>query len=463
MVGPNGAGKSTLLALIAGELPPSSGRIFLDPPGASVALCRQEVDTPTPEIEAFAEAVDGRSRRWMGRLDIDPGSLPRWDSLSPGERKRWQLAAALAADPVFLLLDEPTNHMDQEGRRLVEAALTRFSGVGLVISHDRAFMDRLTRRTLRVEQGDLRLWGAPYSLARDGWSAEEEAARERHASFRKEEKALRRRLADERRAAEKKEAGFKRKLKKAGPRDHDATSMAAKGKHRSGKAAGQKRRTVIRSAMERAGSTAAETVPEKALGGSIFFDYEPSPKRRLFHFSGPLVAGDSVLSPQVEADVLREDRIRLVGPNGAGKSTLLHALVAGSGLPAHRVLHLPQELTREGGTELLRSLGGLSGERRGRVLTVVAALGVDPDHLLSSGRPSPGEARKLALALGLGTGVWALVLDEPTNHLDLPAVETVESALDAYPGALVLVTHDQTFGERTTRTTWRMAGGMLRI
>jgi ATPase subunit of ABC transporter with duplicated ATPase domains len=94
---------------------------------------------------------------------------------------------------------------------------------------------------------------------------------------------------------------------------------------------------------------------------------------------------------------------------------------------------------------------------------VVAALGVDPDELLMSARPSPGEARKLAIAMGLGTGAWVLVLDEPTNHLDLPAVERIESALEAYPGALILVTHDETFGSRTTETTWRLEGGELSV
>jgi ATPase subunit of ABC transporter with duplicated ATPase domains len=96
-------------------------------------------------------------------------------------------------------------------------------------------------------------------------------------------------------------------------------------------------------------------------------------------------------------------------------------------------------------------------------LAIVAALGVDPDDLLASAHPSPGEARKLAIALGLGVGAWVMVLDEPTNHLDLPAVERIESALDAYPGALLVVTHDDTFGTRTTNTIWRLESGMLSV
>lgn len=375
VVDPNGAGKSTLLSLIAGELPPTAGQVVLDPAGSAVFRCRQEVDTPTPGIEAFADATDGTSRKWLGRLRIDPAGLDRWHALSPGERKRWQLGAALASDPNILLLDEPTNHLDPGARGTVEAALARFDGVGLVISHDRGLLDRLTSGTLQVEHSALRLWSAPYSVALEAWTAEEAAAWERHAAVRRQEKALRRRLADERRAADQRDARFKRQTRKAAPKDHDARSMAAKGRHESGSVAGQRRRTVIRGALERT-ETAAAAALKKDLGASIFFDYEPSPRR----------------------------------------------------------LHLPQELTREEGVQLLMS-----------------------------GRPSPGEARKLAMALGLGVGAWGMILDEPTNHLDLPAVERIESALDAYPGALVMVTHDETFAVRTTTTTWELDSGVLTV
>jgi ATPase subunit of ABC transporter with duplicated ATPase domains len=95
------------------------------------------------------------------------------------------------------------------------------------------------------------------------------------------------------------------------------------------------------------------------------------------------------------------------------------------------------------------------------VLSLVAALGVDPEQLRASAQPSPGEARKLRIALGLGQHAWALVLDEPTNHLDLPSIERLEAALSAYPGALVLVTHDDALAARLTTERWHVEWGRV--
>jgi ATPase subunit of ABC transporter with duplicated ATPase domains len=105
----------------------------------------------------------------------------------------------------------------------------------------------------------------------------------------------------------------------------------------------------------------------------------------------------------------------------------------------------------------------LPSEPRGRLLSLVAALGVDPDRLLVTDAPSPGEARKVRVAYGLATGAWLLVLDEPTNHLDLPAIERLEGALAVYPGALLLVTHDGALAGRLTRTTWHLADGRVDV
>jgi ATPase subunit of ABC transporter with duplicated ATPase domains len=202
----------------------------------------------------------------------------------------------------------------------------------------------------------------------------------------------------------------------------------------------------------------------KEKGRAVFVDYVAAPANRVFLLDrATLCAGKEALLTDVHLIVNRDSKIRVAGLNGAGKTTLLNALVAASHLPADRILHLPQELTREDGIAILESLRVLPPASRARVLTLAAGLGLDPARVLASQSPSPGEARKLALADGLGRQVWACVLDEPTNHLDMPAIERLEEALAEYPGALVMVTHDEPLARRVTREEWRVESGRVSV
>jgi ATPase subunit of ABC transporter with duplicated ATPase domains len=150
------------------------------------------------------------------------------------------------------------------------------------------------------------------------------------------------------------------------------------------------------------------------------------------------------------------------GPNGSGKTTLLEALLRSSAHP-ERALYVPQELSREERAEATSRLRELGPEARGRVLSIFAALGSEPERILraEAAHLSPGEARKLILAEALSREVLALVMDEPTNHMDLPSIERLEAALGAYPGAIVLVTHDDAFAKSVTTRSLRVAFGTV--
>jgi ATPase subunit of ABC transporter with duplicated ATPase domains len=462
IVGANGSGKTTLARLIAGQLAPSSGsvRISLDQP--AIVVCEQRVDEISPEIHALA-SDEGRARRFLGLLRLDPETLGRWTSLSSGERKRWQLAAALAVAPDVLIVDEPTNHLDAEARSLVVTALGRHAGIGLVISHDRELLDTLTKSTLRIAGGSARLFPGSYTRARALWEEEARLLADERSARVQERQKLRRRLA----AEQEKLAGAKRNLsskkRMKDKHDHDARGVGAKIRAQRAEASIGRGVGVARAELERAEDRVGEIAIEKSLGRSLFVDFQAAHKPHVLEISADEIrVGQRVLLRNVKLAVGREDKIRLTGPNGAGKTTLLRAIVEQAS-PRDRILYLPQELDITAARGFRRRVDDLSHQNRGRLLSFLAALGVDPDHMLASAEPSPGETRKLAIAFGLWEHASALVLDEPTNHLDLPSIERLEQALVAYPGAILLVSHDRTFAERTTRGIWSIEGDVLRV
>ncbi|NMO21020.1 ABC-F family ATP-binding cassette domain-containing protein, partial [Pyxidicoccus fallax] len=428
----------------------------------TLRLCHQEVEALTPDITEFAESWDSLARRLHGQLGLDVTALERWPTLSPGERKRWQVGAALAAEPHVLLLDEPTNHLDAEARAWLIAALKRFRGIGIVVSHDRSLLEALTTSTLRVHGGSARLWPGPYSAAQQHWQAEREAEVAAYQGARAEQRRAAQLLDQARR--EQQSANAARSGRKLDKHDSDSRGMGVKNtvgwaEDRAGRRVG-----VLRRELERVSDGIGEFAPDKTMGRSVFVGYVRSPNPWIFTLDVPsLGAGDVELLGPVNLSVGREARVRIEGPNGAGKSTLVRALLENARVPLERVLYLPQDVGAEEARATLDAVRALPPEERGRVLSLVAALGVDPERLLASEQPSPGEARKLLIARGLGQHAWALVLDEPTNHLDLPSIERLEAALREYPGALLLVTHDAAFARACTSESWRVEHGQVTV
>ncbi|MCB9760049.1 MAG: ABC-F family ATP-binding cassette domain-containing protein [Alphaproteobacteria bacterium] len=463
LIGGNGAGKTTLLRLLAGQLAPQAGRIRVEPEGAPVRLCPQTVVALDEAIEAFSWSWDRPACRLRGLLDLDPEALARWPSLSPGERKRWQIGAALAEEPAVLLLDEPTNHLDAEGRALLLRALQEHRGVGVVVSHDRALLDALTTATVRVHRGGAILHAGPYTEARARWIEAE--AQQLHAltAMQQARRDLRQRLDQQRRsqAAAGRQISARRRMK--GPQDADGRSVNRKGRAMNAEQSLGRGVGVLRAQVERAEAALTEVhhTPEK--GRAIALPFAEARRSSLGRLDRAVVAvGGRALLQDVHLELYRDSRVRVTGRNGAGKTTLLRAFLDDNPALAREALWLPQELAPDAGEALLETLTALPPEPRSAVMNLLAALGVDPAALLRAARPSPGEARKLALALGLGQPHALVVLDEPTNHLDLPAIERLEDALAAFPGAVLLVSHDAAFADRVTTERWHVEGGRVR-
>jgi ATPase subunit of ABC transporter with duplicated ATPase domains len=458
VVGANGAGKTTLLRLLAGELASTTGTLVVHselPP----LLVHQHVDGPSETVLAFAATWDATAARLRGRLELDPDDLLSdlgrgWGALSPGTRKRWQLAAALAQRPDVLLLDEPTNHLDAAAGELVLAALARFDGLGLVVSHDRTVLERLADRTLRLRDGSATLHPGSYLAASDGWRAEEVAAAAAHRRAVRHLRRERTLLADVRRERHSAEARMRRDRRLAGHTDPDAREAVRRSAQRKAEAELGARVRQHHGRVTRAETALSTLAVDREPGAALTFHHQASGRRVLAQLDGPVRhAGDDVWLEEVHIALHRGERVHVLGANGAGKTSLLTALLAE--LPRTEVAaRLPQELPDP--HDVVAGLRALDPTTRGRVLGAVAALGVDPDRILVTDDPSPGEARKLALALLLVSDASVLVLDEPTNHLDLPSIERLGEGLTAWPGALLLVTHDNTLAAATTTSRWHV-------
>jgi ATPase subunit of ABC transporter with duplicated ATPase domains len=458
LVGPNGAGKSTLLSILAGHRAPDGGHVERVPSDMRIALVPQlgELDET---VRQFAEAVDRPALRWRGRLRLD--SLERWRTLSFGERKRWQLAAALWTEPDVLLVDEPTNHLDAQAAEQLVSVFERLETISLLVSHDRALLERLTTRTLRLRGGRLDDGGGPLSEASARWVEQEASTRAEHARLgrgvERLNDSLRRQRATLANVTRRRSAGARMKSK----RDSDARSMGedflaerAQGASARSVRRIEAQRRKLESARAELSPLLAELVtlelPGSRCPASVVARLEPqvrgtSDGRHLFTVDAPY-------------ELARDARLAITGPNGSGKSTLLKLLRASATVPSERVVEMPQELSTVEAQRCLSHVAALPRLERGRVLQWAHALGLEPEALLRSRSPSAGEARLLQLALQLQTGPWLVLLDEPTNHLSLELIERLEVALASLSCAVVVVSHDQRLADAVASTVCTLPG-----
>ena len=459
VVGANGAGKSTLLRLAMGQLAPESGAI--DAPRRAI-YCAQRTDSPPDGWARFADAWDREACELRGRLNVDSECGERWSLLSHGERKRAQIAHALWEAPELLAIDEPTNHIDAEARSLLVDALSRYPGVGLLVSHDQALLDELCQQCIWLDPPRSRVFSGGYTSAAQQRGEEREVALRERAKVVSESKRLKRETAKRReRAAAEHQARSKRGLSR---KDSDAREKIDRARVTDGGAGGSLRQLSSREA--RVEARLAETQVGKEVEAGIWLDGSRSRRDTVLNIAaGALPLGDGRVLHWPDLRVRPEDRLVLTGPNGAGKSTWLHHIRPRLNVADERVVFLPQEVSANAAVELLESLRQLPRATLGHVMNVVSRLGSKPARLLESRQPSPGEVRKLLLALGIAHSPHVIVMDEPTNHLDLPSIEALQRALADCPCALILVSHDPAFIKAVRAAPWTLepAGDQVQL
>ncbi len=458
LVGANGSGKTTLLRLAVGELEPDAGHVLRK---GRAALCRQRTDFRPDGWERFSNAGDADAARLEGVLGIRPDWWERWETLSHGERKRAQIAVALWDEPEMLLVDEPTNHLDGESGAMVREALASFRGVGILVSHDRRLLDDICRNIVFIEPPDVFEISGNYSEA-----AGQKALGEEHQ--RRQRGAAKDELAKLQREASRRQAEAARSVHRLSKRHLHRNDPDGRGKldlaRLTGKdaIAGNFARQ-IRSRVERAEEKLDSIGFKKEYDLAYHIDGERSSRDVLLRLEqGMLQLGPAETLAFPDLVVGPADRIGLSGPNGTGKSSFIRHLLGRLDLPSGRVVYLPQEILIDEGERLIREVRSLSTGDLGRVLAFVSCLGTRPERLLRGDLPSPGEIRKILLALGIARRPHLIVMDEPTNHLDLPAIELLERALRDFPGALILVSHDVRFLDALATVRWRFertAGG----
>jgi len=473
LAGPNGAGKTTLLRAISGETSLQAGdlafakgtRVALHdqrPPRELGLTLREYVLSGAHDLLALEDELR-RLEQGMAEGAHDQGTLRRYAdaqaklehaggwawrehaaqtlrglgfrdddfdrplaTFSGGELTRASLARSLAVDPDLLLLDEPTNHLDVESLEWLEGELAGLDAAVILVAHDRWFLEAVTTAVLELSPGGAHFFAGPWHEWRLEKAARAAAA-ERTAE----------RVSEDIARLERFVARFRYKKSKARQAQAKLTQIGRL----------EKERTAARGELE------SLTRRRRTLG----FDFLQPPRtgRVVVEAEGiTLSAGDKRLLEDATIVLERGEKVALVGPNGSGKTTLLEAILArrplergsarlGHGVvPAYFTQHT-QDLPARG--SVLDTTAAATGLTRPQAQTLLGRFLFSgwETHEREVTALSGGERRRLALALLVASGANLLVLDEPTNHLDLESREALEAALEAFPGTVLIVSHDR--------------------
>ena len=487
LAGPNGAGKTTLLRMIVGETSIDAGELALEK-GTRIALhdqrppvdrdltLREYVLSGASDLvaterelhrleEAMAGGADdaatlGAYARAQARLEHAGGYAWRehaasvlrglgfrdadldrpLQTFSGGEVTRASLARALSGDPDLLLLDEPTNHLDVESLEWLERELASLDAACVIVAHDRWFLEAVTNATLELEAGRSTFFPGPWHAWR-----REKAERAAHAQ------KTAARVAEDIARLERFVARFRYKKSKAKQAQAKLTQIGRLEKERS-EAAGE-----------------AALLGRRTRGLGFEFGEPRRSGRDVLVLEGEEVdVAGRVLLRDVGFALERGEHVALVGPNGSGKTTLIEQAIAGRyklgyGVEVGYFSQHGTELDERGSAlDCVQAMTGLTRPRAQSLLGRFLFSGWEA-HMKQVRELSGGERRRLGLAVLVASGSNFLVLDEPTNHLDLASREALEAALEAFPGTLLLVSHDRALLDAVAERTLAIEDGTIRV
>lgn len=452
VIGPNGSGKTTLLKLAAGRLETCGGHI--ERPG-QVVYCAQRTDHPPEHFDAFIHSVEKSAQVLKGRLQLEEDWAGRWQTLSHGERKRAQIGTALWLEPDLLAVDEPTNHLDRRARDLLASALQSFGGIGLLVSHDRELLDSLCRHSLFIDPPDVIVRKGGYTKGKK-IAEEEQVALKKQRDIKKHAFKKLKREAGRRRARTDKDAK-KRSKKGIAKKDHDAKAKIGAAILTGRDATSGKLLRQLDARLDRACKELDDIKLKKENPTGIWLPGSRSTRDILLEIPRGVIGLGAEKTLRYPRLVIQpEDRIGITGDNGVGKSTLIQKVIPLVNVSSEHLVYVPQEIDAGRSKEMLARARALPSHQKGHLMTIVSRLGSLPERLLESNLPSPGETRKLLLALGMTAEPQIIIMDEPTNHMDITSIECLEEALSHCPCALVLISHDLRFLNHLTRRRWHI-------
>ncbi|MCX4445287.1 ribosomal protection-like ABC-F family protein [Streptomyces sp. NPDC087866] len=502
LVAPNGSGKSTLLKLLAGELRPSAGSVTVD---GTLAYLPQSLpltgDLSVAEVlgvDAVIRALDAvesgdvdekhfavigddwdieeRTRAQLDRLGLEGLALDRGiGTLSGGQVVSLGLAAQLLKRPDVLLLDEPTNNLDLDARLRLYDTLETWNGTLLLVSHDRALLDRMDR-IAELGPEELRLYGGNFTAYEEAVRAEQEVAEKNVRNAEQELKREKREMQQARERAERRASNAARNLKNAGLPRIFAGNMKRGAQEAAGKS-GQTHAARVGEAQARLDEAGRAVRDEQRITLDLPDTGVPAGRTVLLGEDLRIRLGgrEQFTGTGVGLTIRGPERIALTGPNGAGKSTLLR-LVNGDLEPDEgslrradgRIAYLSQRLDLlDLDRTVAENFAAFAPHRdEAERMNLLARFLFRGDRAHLPVRVLSGGERlraTLACVLCAEPAPQLLLLDEPTNNLDLVSAGQLESALASYRGAFVVVSHDERFLERIGVERWlRLADGELR-